>query len=213
MTEKTSHKNPTPEDWRALDPGAETIALVGPVAAGKIASPIAPHIAIDGGIDFAPAPLLWAGDGDSGVMPEDIPAFLKPTQEETDLRFCLNGIRAWRWQNLHLYGFLGGRRDHELANLGEVHAEMLARPAMVSAVFHDETDAPRILFRNRGAHELELTARFSLLALAPVTVSIAGKCEYPAENLALSTLSGQGISNIGRGAVTIVADAPFGIIL
>jgi thiamine pyrophosphokinase len=214
MTADLAKTNPGPADWQALDPGGPVLALVGPMDFDNSAMPAdMPHLAVDGGIRHAPRPLLWLGDGDSGAMPQNIPAFLKPGQDETDLRFCLNGIRGWRWQALHLFGFLGGRKDHELANMGEIHAEMTARPALTSARFHDAAGQPALTFYNKGRHRLELRQRFSLLALEPATVSIDGDCAYPARSLALPVLSGQGVSNIGHGMVAIEADKPFSIIL
>lgn len=217
MVASLVHTAPTPADWAALDPKTPALALVGPMppAAGKEAlfAVSLPHVAIDGGIAHAPAPVLWAGDGDSGARPAHIPAFIKPTQDETDLRFCLSGIDAWQWTQLHLYGFLGGRRDHELANFGEIHAAMRTRAACATACFYDAHGAPSVLFFNTGRHEVQIKSRFSLFSLSPAIVSLSGACAYPARDLHLPPLSGHGISNGGQGMVEITADAPVLIVL
>lgn len=204
-------------DWQAHDPGASSIILVGPVLQNMLdakhlrAAELegAPQIAIDGGIRHATNPVLWAGDGDSGAQPKNIPAFVKTNQDETDLRFCLHGIHNWRWRALHLFGFLGGRRDHELANFGEVHAHMKARRNFERAVFYGADNAPAVYVFAEGEHALEVTGRFSVLALEPLEISISGDCAYAAENLALEPLSGRGVSNTGTGLVRFRAGAPF----
>lgn len=206
--------------WAQLDPGAESLVLAGPLLKGPLAPQIliplglaeAPQIAVDGGIRFAHQPILWAGDGDSGTAPKDIPALKKESQTETDLRFCLNGIRSWHWRDLHLFGFIGARWDHALANFGEIHAEMKRRRRFQKGVFHDEVLRPLVVFYAAGEHAFAHRGLFSLLAFEPSTVSLSGKCKYPAENLALEALSGAGISNEAAGDVKLVSDSPLAVV-
>ena len=197
------------------DPGTESLILAGPVlnAPLDLPPPLAgvPVIAIDGGIRFAKQAFLWAGDGDSGAAPANIPALRKKEQDETDLRFCLNGIRGWRWRELHLFGFIGARRDHELANLGEVHAEMKRRRKFSRGVFYSEDMKPLAVFYPEGEHAFTHTGLFSALAFEPVTVSLSGKCKFPAQDLSLAPLAGAGISNEAAGAVTLRASGPVAI--
>jgi thiamine pyrophosphokinase len=195
-------------DWNKLDPGTEKLALIGPARIQPLPALDMPQLAIDGGSRFAVRPLLWAGDGDSGKAPTGVPAFNKLSQDMTDLRFCLDHIHAWRWRELHLFGFLGGRRDHELANFGEIHAAMKARPAFVKAVFHGEDNTAAVLFLNAGAHTLELYGTFSTLVLEPASVTISGDCHYSREKVSLHPLSGHGVSNEASGTVNISSTAP-----
>lgn len=200
-------------DWLGLDPGASDILLVGPTLGesarlahadlGKL-----PQVAVDGGIAAAATPLLWAGDGDSGARPQHIPAAFKTDQNQTDLRFCLEGISGWRWTSLHLAGFFGERRDHELANYGELHQLLLRRPVTRQAIVYDGTLRVAARFLQAGQHRLDLAGRFSVLALEPAQLTLSGDCKYPAENLRLQPLSGHGISNEGHGAVALACDRP-----
>lgn len=199
-------------DWNEIDPRVEKLALIGAARMKPLPAMAMPQLAIDGGARFAVKPLLWAGDGDSGTAPAGVPAFMKLSQEMTDLRFCLNGIHEWKWNELHLYGFLGGRRDHELASFGEVQAEMKTRPAFSRAVFYDENDEASVLFFNAGKHEAELQGLFSTLTLEPATVSLAGDCHYSAEKVSLHPFDGHGISNEGSGIVNISTSAPLMIL-
>jgi thiamine pyrophosphokinase len=171
-------------DWSALDKGTERLILVGPVQENAVrvtGLEDVPQIAIDGGSRFAVNPVLWAGDGDSGHAPESTPAFIKQSQDITDFRFCLNGIRSWRWKELHLFGFLGERRDHELANFGEIHAEMKARPAFSSAVFYNKENLPQVRFFQTGEHTVDLHGLFSVLVLEPAGFRDGG---FPMKHLA-----------------------------
>ena len=103
---------------------SKKLVLIGPVLNASVDSGVlsrfnlinVPQIAVDGGIQFSQNPRLWVGDGDSsGVLSGDVPAVNKNAQDETDLHFCLKQIESWSWDELHLFGFLGGRRDHEWA--------------------------------------------------------------------------------------------------
>jgi thiamine pyrophosphokinase len=168
-----------------------------------------PQIAVDGGIQFAHEPILWTGDGDSGAPPAHAPVFFKHGQDVSDLRFCLNGIRAWAWDSLHMVGFLGARLDHALANLGELHAEFLARPAFRRAMLYDAALKPALAFMAAGAHDMDIDGVFSVLAVEAATISISGGCDYPAAGIAVAPLSGRGISNQGRGRVHFECNQPF----
>lgn len=198
--------------WSDLDKGTERLILVGPLQenAVRVAGlDDVPQIAIDGGSRFAANPVLSAGDGDSGHAPESIPAFIKHNQDITDFRFCLDGIRHWRWKELHLFGFLGERKDHELANFGEIYAEMKMRSAFVTAVFYSKENIPQVRFFQTGEHTLDLHGLFSVLVLEPAEITISGACRYKAERMLLPPLSGRGISNEAFGKVKISSSGPF----
>ena len=200
--------------WRELDKGAEQLILVGPARKSPLPDVAGlenvPQLAVDGGGHYAVNPVLWAGDGDSGAPPQSVPAFIKHDQNITDLRFCLDGIRGWRWNALHLFGFLGGRRDHELANFGEIHVEMKARTAFSKAVFYGEDNAPQMYFFQAGEHAVaNLHGIFSVLVLEPAEITITGECRYPVEKASLQPFSGQGVSNEASGTVKFTASGPF----
>ena len=200
-------------EWSKLDKGSERLILVGPLQQSPLLDPPGlkdvPQIAIDGGARSAVNPVLWAGDGDSGNAPEGIPAFTKYSQDITDFRFCLSGIRSWRWNALHLFGFLGGRRDHELACFGEIQAEMKARIPFSRAVFYGSDNLPQVQFFRAGKHSVELRGAFSLLVLETAVVTLSGDCRYKTTATALGSLTGQGISNEASGVVEISATGPF----
>lgn len=198
--------------WQELDPRQEDIVLIGPMLEQEWQMQTffkaLPQIAVDGGIWHAQEPLLWAGDGDSGFVPDKVPVFVKDDQRVTDFAFCLAGVSGWAWKRLHAVGFTGGRRDHDLANIGEVHALMKKRRQFESATFYDDKAMPVLRLYNAGRHEVDINGRFGLLCIEPATVTLAGACEYAASSLKLDPLSGRGVSNQGRGIVEVTADAP-----
>lgn len=204
-------------NWLALDPGTAKLIFVGPMLSKALQGAVlrqadlikVPQVAIDGGIAFADKPVLWTGDGDSGTAPKNTASFIKHDQNKTDLCFCLEGIQGWQWHELHLFGFLGGRRDHELANFGEVHAALKTRQKSSSAVFYDENGTASAFLYTAGEHKLSLHGRFSVLVLEPAQMTIAGACLFQAENLVLEPFSSRGISNEGFGQVKVHATQPF----
>lgn len=191
---------------------ASDLWLVGPMARAPLPQVLAarpmPQVAVDGGIYAAEHPLLWLGDGDSSVAPLDIAAFFKPTQDMTDLEFALDVLRTGTWRRLHLSGFVGGRSDHFLGNIGAVDVEMRRRSAFEQAVFYDASG--QVLQRHfaAGAQTFRHEGLFSVFALTQGTVSLSGACDYPAHRISLAPLSGRGVSNVAAGEVRIESDIP-----
>jgi len=207
-------------DWHKFNTGTERLIVVGPVqrnillqnALKLLGLQKVPQVAIDGGGAFAVEPVLWTGDGDSGHIPNSIPVFLKTNQDMTDLRFCLEGIRVWDWKELHLFGFLGARKDHELANFGEIYAEFKNRPQFSRAVFYNVQDRPQVYFFQAGETRVTLQGIFSVFVMEVGEISLKGKCRFQADKLFLPPFSGRGLSNEGFGEVEISCSHPFFII-
>ncbi|MBU6475988.1 MAG: hypothetical protein KGL10_01185 [Alphaproteobacteria bacterium] len=202
------------------DIDAERLILVGPlqknVLRPVLLSPLrlagVPQVAVDGGGAFAFKPVLWAGDGDSGRPPKSVPVAFKKKQDLTDLRFCLEAIRSGDWRELHVFGFLDARKDHELANFGEIYAFLKKRRKPSCTVLYDAKNRPCIRFFQAGRHRVALRGTFSVFVLEPAKITIKGKCRYPADNLSLPPLSGRGVSNVASGEVQIACSKPFFVI-
>lgn len=201
--------------WKDYDKLTKSLALIGHTVGCHIPPnflPDVPEIAVDGGIFFARDPILWAGDGDSGTPPANVPTFFKQDQNITDLRFTLDGVRDWAWDTLHLIGFLGERKDHELANFGEIYAEMNRRPNFNMAAFYDMQLHAKVYMLQQGTFDLEVQGLFSVIAFEETTVTLSGACDYPCNDLKLQPLSGAGVSNKGAGMVAITAAKPVMVI-
>lgn len=144
---------------------------------------------------------LCVGDGDSSTIPMDIK--LDPRKDLSDLSFALSLLPA-KVKEIALDGFLGGRRDHELLNLGEVFHFLSCRH-LPCAVFFDH----EIVALTKGHWQLAIDGLFSLMTIETTCVNLSGKCEYqidPPQEVA--PLSSFGLSNIAKGEISIQTNNP-----
>ena len=166
-----------------------------------------PVIAVDGGADFSKKIDLWVGDADSiqGSLP-DVPRIeLATNKDRSDLAHALLQVPD-SVVKLHLWGFLGKRRDHEWFNLGEVVRWLTSR-AQVSAYFYDHRGKVKVVSLTRG--ELTVTGLFSLASLEINEVSLTGECDYLLqEPTEVGPLSSVGLSNRARGLIQVNAIRP-----
>lgn len=190
-----------PDFLRLLD-GHEELTLVGPLAAGRAQWP-EPCIFVDGGNRHqTPSPLHYSvGDGDSAWRPVDHQ--LPEAKDYSDLAFVLKHVPV-HISRLSLVGFLGGRRDHEFTNLGEIHRFLKTRARATECNVDFSVCA-----YSAGLWPLELKGIFSLLALEPTQIRLRGDCRYQLpETQALTPLSSHGLSNEGWGIVEVQVSNP-----
>ncbi len=189
-----------------------TVLLVGPmlksVSRGKIPLPKnIPCLLIDGGKDFFRGKsenVLSLGDCDSSKGPLDI--LLPVKKDYSDFSFAL-GLLPKTVKILFLRGFLGGRRDHELFNLGEI-SHFLRGKSQVMAFFDNE-----IIALSAGQYELELKGTFSLAVFEKTQVTLTGKCLYQTKKKIFKPLSSLGLSNEGKGKMHIMTNKPLFILI
>ncbi len=184
------------------------VVLVGPVGPALPAS-LSSHsvIAVDGGVRFVERFDLWVGDADSieGELPSGPRVDLSPRKSRSDLAHALDEVTD-SVRVLHLWGFLGGRRDHEWFNLGEV-VRWLSVRASVEARFYDERGECRVRCLTRG--EIEHHGVFSLGSIEKNEILLTGACEYVlTEKTPLEPASSHGLSNRAFGRVRIEAERP-----
>lgn len=140
------------------------------------------------------------GDGDSSKRPMTIK---KTDQNISDLSFFLKTFS--RKSNIGRFlfaGFLGGREDHQVFNLGELIHFIENHPK--------KKELPRFLFEDKieflpkGVHQLSVHGTFSIASLSPNKIKITGECQYQSKTwIVLYPLSSRGVSNVGSGIVTI----------
>lgn len=170
--------------------------------------PSLPRIAVDGGLRFCNRPAFVLGDGDSVTVPDSLHWIKKEDQNLTDLAFGFEMFQGWTGEAFHLVGFLGKRLDHELANLGECGRFLMNATVSKGIFFYDDHLRLRIQVISPGSHSLQIKGLFSVLSLEPSQISIHGDCEFRADSILVSPLSGRGISNRGNGRVQIKSDHP-----
>jgi len=188
------------------------VTLIGPVLArapraGRLREPL---IWVDGGADhrapiFRDRPGIAVGDGDSAKSRLD--HYLPEDKNYSDLAFVLRRIPAHFFEVV-LLGFLGGRRDHELFNLGEAHHFLAGREEPTRMRFDHSVRA-----FSKGEWQLHNHAAFSLAVIEPATVTLTGPCKYPiAEPTTITPLSSFGLSNRSQGELILRTDGPVFII-
>lgn len=129
-------------------------------------------VAVDGGLKTCRAgrrrPDLFVGDGDSlRKVPTDIPTVIYPRDKEfSDLSGALAEMRKRRVQVVAAAGLLGGRVDHEWANLLE-----LANWSRWFAAIIAPTARGTVLVTSYGCQAATVRERtFSLLALSSTSL-------------------------------------------
>ena len=176
-----------------------TLYIIGPLAS-EISVNTLPLIFVDGGARFRKgAEGISLGDGDSFEGELDLK--LNKNKDFSDLSFALKHIPQ-HFSEIHLIGFLGERRDHELMNLGEVSLFMKTRTGETKVFF----DTSIIAFAS-GSYKIEHAGTFSLFGFEDSDLSVAGDCDYPFKG-ELRGLSSHGLSNIGSGEISILTSRP-----
>jgi thiamine pyrophosphokinase len=182
--------------------------VIGPLANQKLVNSLnqneIPNVFVDGGTK-------WKGDhsgftiGDGDSYPFKLDQKLNEDKDFSDLKFVLDHIPS-HYKQLNLIGFLGGRKDHEISNLFEVHNFLSTREKTV--VYFDN----QIIAKSQGYWETEILGAFSVFCFSKNNLKINGDCKFSTSKH-LRPLSSHGISNLGNGKVNITSDSPFFIIL
>ncbi len=183
-----------------------SIELIGPMYQEGQQPFSSPAIFVDGGTQFqGKAAGFSVGDGDSyaGKLDEQ----LNTDKDYSDLAYVLASLPV-QFHKIQLHGFLGGRRDHELANLGEASAFLRHRHQATRIQF-----GTSICGFSAGDWQLEIHEPFSLMSIEPAKITLIGDCKYPLQKLTqIDPLCSHGLSNIGRGSITLKTDAPVFIV-
>ncbi len=191
------------------------IVLVGPMGP-KLPSELSslPQIAIDGGESYSSSPFLWIGDGDSLKKDPATSEIIKlnSKKDQSDLAYALGRINSPSINKLHFWGFLGGRRDHELFNLGETSAFLLNKK-QTEVIFYQQTLVPDLIFLSSGQWLFDFQGDFSLGTISGSEIQMEGEVDYPLNPVKrLLPLSSLGLSNRAHGKFLIKANAPFFLI-
>jgi thiamine pyrophosphokinase len=189
-------------DFLAALTNHKSIDLVGPFGQSWRAGEN-PVIFVDSGVQWRQPTALAAsiGDGDSSSEPLDMT--LHRDKEYSDLAFALRSLPQ-NIVEIMAHGFLGGRRDHELANFGEAFAFLKARLKPTRICWDQQAIA-----WSKGRWEFDRVGTFSLFSFEPTQITIEGECRYRLpEPTVLPPLSSLGLSNEASGHVRIKTSGP-----
>lgn len=188
------------------------INLIGPMFDQQDCSSVhkLPTIFVDGGVKahqyLTDVPCLRIGDGDSSKEPMDI--CLSPNKDFTDLNYALNFIPK-HIEKVFLWGFLGGRKDHEFANFGEFHHFLKKRKTKAEIFIENQ-----FIAFNHGEYSFEHQGTFSILNFEDAQIKITGDCQFPLpKSTLIAPLTGLTISNIASGKVYLESNRPLFIYL
>jgi thiamine pyrophosphokinase len=171
-------------------------------------SPRAILVAVDGGLRTCRAarrrPDLFVGDADSaGRRPRAVPAVLYPADKDfSDFAGALIEVERRAVRVVVVAGLLGGRLDHEWANLEEAAAHAASFAAILAP-----TSRGTVVLTARGCRILAAPERlFSLLAVGgPATVTLRGsRWALRRERVRPGS---RGLSNVSTGSVELVVHA------
>lgn len=169
-----------------------------------------PVMGVDGGAHFSSRIDLWVGDADSLMGTVNSPYKYEHPREkaQSDLALAFAFFTEHLLYKFHLWGFLGGRRDHELFNLGEAMHFLEEHPE-AHIIFYDERGLETFHLLGAGLWKFHHIGPFSLGSLKKVAVKLTGNCQYPIPRFRnLLPLSSFGLSNVGAGEVVIESEGP-----
>lgn len=169
-----------------------------------------PIIAVDGGLDYTDRVDVWVGDADSSVKKIEAPHIYRhPVEKDkSDLALALSLFQEGSHYKFHFWGLMGGRRDHELFNLGEAHQYLEDHPES-QILFYNAQEKVCFHLLGEGQWKFSHTGIFSLGTIKKTSVKLKGECHYPIlSSHILTPLSSFGLSNIGSGEMVLENDGP-----
>ena len=167
-------------------------------------------LAVDGGAAFCHQMDIWIGDGDSHLESIDCKNIYQfpPQKSQSDLALALTFFHQSNPVVLHFWGFLGGRRDHELLNFGEVLDFLESSPGS-EVIFYENNTRVALKCLSSGHWPLKHQGTFSLISLKNTKVTLSGACLYALDQeTELSALSSLGLSNEAQGEFTLTNHGP-----
>lgn len=189
-----------------------TLALVGPLCEpDKKILHAEPVVFVDKGSHFQNSLEIGfkIGDGDSSAVEMD--QLLSQDKDVSDLGFVLRTFKH-RYETLNLFGFLGGHRDHELMNFGEVHRYLRNLTWACTVKFYAQS-SPKVLALASGKFEFSHHGVFSTFGFEEMDLKLSGACRYPIlQGQSFLELSSHGLSNVASGRIEIECSRPLFIL-
>jgi thiamine pyrophosphokinase len=169
-----------------------------------------PLICVDGGAHFSKNAEIWVGDKDSfnGEIYSKHVFRFSVQKDKSDLALTLDLFGDLLPRILHLWGFLGGRKDHEIFNLGEA-LNFLEKTPESQIKFYDQNGKMAFHLISKGIWRLNHNGLFSIGCLRTVELKVTGKCEYPIHGrIPILPFSSHGLSNVAQGDFEIDSSGP-----
>lgn len=164
-----------------------------------------PILAVDGGAHWSPSHNVWVGDSDSfrdRSLAENI-FQLPENKDASDFSMSLRLFEKHSQYTFHLWGFSGGRKDHELFVWGEILAYLDQHPES-KFILYGTDGRIETHFIGSGHWKFQHQGLFSLGSIRKIRVKLTGDVRYPIlQESWLPTLSSWGLSNVGTGQIIL----------
>ncbi len=164
-----------------------------------------PVLAVDGGANWTTSMHAWVGDSDSfnAIPPSAIIFNLKPEKDSSDFSSALSLFDRQEKYTFHLWGFSGGRKDHELFVWGEILSFLDQHPES-KFIIYDKNGRVEAHFLGSGHWRFNHQGPFSLGSMRKIRVKLTGDVKYPIRIESwLPALSSWGLSNEGTGNIVL----------
>ncbi|MFL5783242.1 MAG: hypothetical protein ACJ76H_01450 [Bacteriovoracaceae bacterium] len=169
-----------------------------------------PVMAVDGGANWAAKPNVWIGDSDSYKETPSTAAIMKlPAEKDaSDFSLALKLFDQQKRYKFHLWGFSGGRKDHELFVWGEALSFVDQHPECHLVLYGNEGRI-ETHFLGSGHWRFEHQGLFSLGCMRKIRVKLTGDVKYQIKTESwLPPLSSWGLSNVGSGEIILENEGP-----
>ncbi|MFG1501280.1 hypothetical protein ABMA70_13820 [Halobacteriovorax sp. XZX-3] len=187
------------------------LVIIGPMALTLPYIINSPIIYVDGGLNHRPSddhPYLSVGDNDSNTTSDNLDITLDENKDFSDLTYALTLIPD-NITEIKLFGFLGGRLDHQMVTLGSIHHFLKERKHQTRCHFEK-----KIIANSSGNFSFTHEGIFSILSLEEQEITISGACDYPLNgDKGVKTLSCLTLSNKAYGEVHITSKHPIFVYL
>jgi thiamine pyrophosphokinase len=164
-----------------------------------------PILAVDGGARFTEKMVAWIGDSDSVQAAPASPVVIKlsPEKDASDFSCALGFFQNHLNYTFHLWGFSGGRKDHELFVWGEILSFLEKHPKS-KMILYGASGRIEEHFLGSGQWRFQHKGLFSLGSIREIRVKLTGDVKFPIlTESPLPALSSLGLSNIGNGEIIL----------
>lgn len=182
------------------------VGPMGPMLPEKFLS--LPVMAVDGGAHWTTSSQVWIGDSDSfeGKHSSTHVFQLSREKDASDFSCALRLFDQHTNYTFHLWGFSGGRKDHELFVWGEILAFLDQHPES-KCILYGKSGRIETHFMGSGHWKFRHEGLFSLGSIRKIRVRLIGDVKYPIQKESwLPTLSSWGLSNVGLGEIILEND-------
>ena len=134
-------------------------------------------------------------------------------KDQSDLSLALELLKTqFKGEDIKvlLHGFSGGRLDHQLAIIGELHLFLKSNSNKARTIIYDE-QGYCVAEGTTGTFSGEHIGEFSVFTLEKEKITISGNATYTGD-FELGPLSSLGLSNRAKGCFKVASSLPFFII-